>query len=63
MSDLQVRLRAFRALVAVRFIEFFREPEAVFWTFVFPVILSVAVGVASNRLATCIDALSLPGST
>ena len=46
MSDLQVRLRAFRALVAVRFIEFFREPEAVFWTFVFPIILSVAVGVA-----------------
>jgi len=46
MSDLSVRFRAFRALVAVRFIEFFREPEAVFWTFVFPVILSVAVGVA-----------------
>ncbi len=46
MSSSRLRFRAFRAFAKVRFIEFFREPEAVFWTFVFPVILSVAVGVA-----------------
>lgn len=33
-------------LVAVRFKEFTREPEAIFWTFIFPVILAVGLGIA-----------------
>ncbi|MFO7653381.1 MAG: ABC transporter permease [Candidatus Krumholzibacteriia bacterium] len=33
-------------LTRVRILEFVREPEAVFWVFVFPVLLAVALGVA-----------------
>ena len=45
MSD-RVRLRAFGALCFVRFREFHREPEVVFWSFVFPIVLSLALGLA-----------------
>jgi ABC-2 type transport system permease protein len=39
-------------LTLVRFKLFFREPSAVFWTFGFPVILSIALGIAfRNRPA------------
>jgi ABC-2 type transport system permease protein len=39
-------------LTLVRFREFVREPEAVFWTFVFPVLLAAGLGVAfRNRPA------------
>jgi ABC-type multidrug transport system permease subunit len=40
------RARAFAALVDTRFREFFRESEAVFWTFVFPVVLTVVLALA-----------------
>jgi ABC-type multidrug transport system permease subunit len=40
------RKDAFAALVGARFREFSREPEAIFWTFVFPVMLTVALGFA-----------------
>jgi len=33
-------------LVLVRFREFVREPEAVFWTFVFPVLIAAGLGIA-----------------
>jgi ABC-type multidrug transport system permease subunit len=33
-------------LTRVRFLEFLREPEAVFWTFLFPVLLTSGLGVA-----------------
>jgi ABC-2 type transport system permease protein len=33
-------------LTLVRFREFLREPEAVFWTFVFPVLLAIGLGIA-----------------
>jgi ABC-2 type transport system permease protein len=33
-------------LTKVRFLEFFREPEAVFWTFIFPVLLAAGLGIA-----------------
>jgi len=43
--------RGFRALPLVqltraRVVEFLREPEAIFWVFLFPVLLAVALGVA-----------------
>src|SRR5688572_18199832 len=33
-------------LTKVRYREFFREPEAVFWVFVFPVLLTAGLGIA-----------------
>jgi len=33
-------------LTLVRFLEFLREPEAVFWTFIFPILLAAGLGVA-----------------
>jgi len=41
-----------RALASVRFKEFYREPEAIFWSFVFPIILAIGLGIAfRNRPA------------
>jgi ABC-2 type transport system permease protein len=36
-------------LTLVRFREFIREPEAVFWTFVFPILLAAGLGVAFRQ--------------
>jgi ABC-2 type transport system permease protein len=47
MSEVvMTRWDAFRALCLVRFLEFIRESEVVFWSFVFPIILSVGLGLA-----------------
>ena len=53
MSDERVAARAGRfserslvQLTLVRYREFLREPEAVFWVFVFPILLAVGLGVA-----------------
>src|ERR1700716_2881983 len=40
------RDRSLTQLTLVRFREFLREPEAVFWTFAFPVILALGLGIA-----------------
>lgn len=40
------RRRGLRALIGVRFREFFREPEAVFWVYVFPILLATGLGIA-----------------
>jgi ABC-type multidrug transport system permease subunit len=45
MSD-RTRLRAFLALCLARLREYYREPEVLFWGFVFPVLLSAALAVA-----------------
>src|ERR1700674_2222914 len=39
-------------LTFVRFLEFLREPEALFWVFVFPILLAAGLGIAfRNRPA------------
>src|SRR5436189_784434 len=39
-------------LSSVRFKEFVREPEALFWTFAFPILLAIGLGIAfRNRPA------------
>jgi hypothetical protein len=38
--------RAFLQLVLARLREFYREPEAVFWTYGFPILLIVGLGIA-----------------
>jgi ABC-type multidrug transport system permease subunit len=40
------RSRSLAQLTLVRFREFIREPEAVFWTFLFPVVLAIGLGIA-----------------
>src|SRR5512133_881379 len=40
------RSRSLAQLTLVRFREFLREPEAVFWTFAFPVVLAIGLGIA-----------------
>jgi len=48
-------------LTSTRFRLFFREPEAVFWIFVFPILLSVGLSIAfRNRPA---DVLQVAGTT
>src|SRR5688572_15152778 len=50
-------------LTAARFREFYREPEAVFWVFVFPILLAAGLGIAfrnrpaeASRIAVVTDA-------
>ena len=38
-------------LTLARLREFVREPEALFWTFLFPIIMSVAIAIAFPAIA------------
>lgn len=40
------RDRAIYQLAKVRFLEFVREPEALFWVFIFPILLTAGLGIA-----------------
>ncbi|HZK78726.1 MAG TPA: ABC transporter permease, partial [Gemmatimonadaceae bacterium] len=58
MSDMKVTApprqfidRSLVQLTLVRFREFTRQPEAVFWTFVFPILLAVGLGLAFRSRA------------
>src|SRR5947207_9870140 len=42
----KTRLDGFKALCLARFREFYRESEVVFWSFLFPIVLSVGLGIA-----------------
>src|ERR1043166_3471151 len=43
MSD---RVSSLGQLVSVRFKEYLREPEALFWSFGFPILLAIGLGIA-----------------
>lgn len=43
--------RSIVQLTLVRFLEFIRQPEAVFWTFIFPILLAVGLGLAFRQKA------------
>src|SRR3982750_3658054 len=43
------RNRSVVQLPLVRFREFIREPEAVFWTFIFPILLAAGLGIAFRQ--------------
>lgn len=52
MADTRGGFRpALRALVVVRLKEFFREPEALFWIYGFPIILAAGLGIAFRNQA------------
>jgi ABC-type multidrug transport system permease subunit len=46
MSDGRGFRPGLRALILVRLREFFREPEAVFWVYIFPILLATGLGIA-----------------
>jgi ABC-2 type transport system permease protein len=70
-DDIRVmtRLDTFRVLCISRLRQFYRESEVIFWSFVFPIVLSIALGLAfrnqpvqSFRVAVTPEAADLVGS-
>jgi ABC-2 type transport system permease protein len=60
-SSRSSRWPALRELTLLRFREFIREPEAVFWGFVFPVLLATGLGVAfRNQPAEAVRVAVVP---
>src|SRR3954467_7176652 len=58
------RYSSLRELSNVRLREFLREPEAVFWTFAFPVVLAIGLGIAfRNKPADILTVGVMRGST
>ena len=49
-------------LTKVRYREFFREPEAVFWVFIFPVLLAAGLGIAFRNRAPDLITVSVVAS-
>ena len=49
MSKRSFIKRSMVQLTLVRFREFIREPEAVFWTFIFPILLAAGLGIAFRQ--------------
>jgi ABC-2 type transport system permease protein len=49
-------------LTRVRYREFFREPEAVFWVFIFPVLLAAGLGLAFRNRAPERTSVALVGT-
>jgi ABC-2 type transport system permease protein len=53
-------------LTRVRYREFFREPEAVFWVFIFPILLAAGLGIAFRNRAperTVVGVIVPPGDS
>jgi ABC-type multidrug transport system permease subunit len=69
MSDLPNRegpsgrsLHPLAQLTLVRYLEFVREPEAVFWVFIFPVLLAAGLGIAFRSRPAEHTAIAVPAS-
>ncbi|HSL83482.1 MAG TPA: ABC transporter permease, partial [Thermoanaerobaculia bacterium] len=58
---LAYRVGSLKELTRARILEFVREPEAIFWVFVFPVLLAVALGIAFREPATADPAAAAVG--
>jgi ABC-type multidrug transport system permease subunit len=50
-------------LSSVRFKEFIREPEALFWTFVFPILLAIGLGIAFRNRPAEVVHIAVVGTT
>jgi ABC-2 type transport system permease protein len=50
-------------LTLVRFKEFIREPEAVFWTFLFPIVLAIGLGIAFRNKPADVVAIAVETGT
>jgi ABC-type polysaccharide/polyol phosphate export permease len=53
------RLPPLWELTIARILEFVREPEAVFWVFVFPVLMAVALGIAFRSQTGALTSMAL----
>ena len=48
------RWAGYRALLGARMKELWREPEVIFWVFVFPLLLALGLGIAfRKKLNSC----------
>jgi ABC-2 type transport system permease protein len=63
MSERRFMDRSLVQLTLVRFREFIRQPEAVFWTFVFPILLAVGLGLAFRSKAPDKPKIGIVAST
>ena len=68
MKDAEPTIRSWATsslaqLTLVRFREFLREPEAVFWTFAFPIILALGLGVAFRNKPADVVAVAVVTGT
>ena len=50
-------------LTTVRFKEFLREPEALFWTFVFPILIAIGLGIAFRNRPPDVVHVGVVGTT
>lgn len=57
------RYNSLYELSSVRFKEFVREPEALFWTFVFPILLAVGLGIAFRNRPAEVVHVGIVGSS
>jgi ABC-2 type transport system permease protein len=51
MNNLSIARHPLYQLTKIRFLEFWREPEAVFWTLFFPILLATGLGIAFRNHA------------
>lgn len=62
MSDVRVRLSPLVQLTLVRIREYTREPEALFWVFAFPVLMTLALGIAFRSSGSAAVRVGLDGT-
>jgi len=69
MSEIETSRRRFGIspslvqLSSVRFKEFIREPEALFWTFAFPILLAIGLGIAFRNRPAEVVHIAVIGSS
>ncbi|MEP6571827.1 MAG: ABC transporter permease [Gemmatimonadota bacterium] len=57
------RERPLVQLTLVRYREFFREPEALFWVFIFPILLAAGLGIAFRNRPAAISHVAVTADT
>ncbi len=61
----QLREHPLYQLTITRLVEFYREPEAVFWVYVFPLLMTVGLGIAFRNepvVRVVVDVVERPGA-
>ena len=58
-SNTNGRWAGYRALLGARMKELWREPEVVFWVFVFPLLLALGLGIAFRNKPADITSIAI----